>query len=134
MAETREVDPSPPRQDGSETLVAIQSWEGPLPAPETLERFETVVPGSAKTIIEEWQAETRHRRKFEHRSLLLQSFEQMSGRLLAFLFALAALALAGYAASIGAAWVAGIVGGLSRAWFGLWYRASATSLPSNLSI
>ena len=110
MAETREVDPSPPRQDGSETLVAIQSWEGPLPAPETLERFEAVVPGSAKTIIEEWQAETRHRRRFEHRSLLLQSFEQMSGRLLAFLFALAALALAGYAASIGAAWVAGIVG------------------------
>ena len=64
MAEIRDVDPSPPEQGSSETLVAIQSWEGPLPAPETLERFEAVVPGSAKTIIEEWQAETRHRRKF----------------------------------------------------------------------
>lgn len=110
MAEIQGVDPPPPPEDSSETLVAIQSWEGPLPAPETLARFETVVPGSAKTIIEEWQAETRHRRKFEHRSLLLQSLEQLSGRLLAFLFALAALGLAGYAASIGAAWVAGVVG------------------------
>jgi uncharacterized membrane protein len=110
MAETREVDPAPPRQDSSETLVAIQSWEGPLPAPETLERFEAIVPGAAKTIIEEWQAETRHRRKFEHRSLWLQFLEQMSGRLLGFLFALAALALAGYAAHIGTPWVAGVVG------------------------
>ena len=71
MAEIQEVDPPPPHQDTGETLVAIQSWEGPLPAPETLERFEAVVPGSAKTIIAEWQAETRHRRKFEHRSCLL---------------------------------------------------------------
>ena len=110
MAETREVDSSPQEQDRGETLVAIQSWEGPLPAPDTLERFEAVVPGSAKIIIEEWQAETRHRRTFEQRSLSLQSLEQMSGRLLAFLFALAALALAGYAASIGATWVAGVVG------------------------
>ena len=110
MAEIQEVDPPPPQQDTGETLVAIQSWEGPLPAPETLKRFEAVVPGPAKTIIDEWQAETRHRRKFEHRSLSLQSLEQMSGRLLAFLFALAALALAGYAARIGATWVAGVVG------------------------
>ena len=64
MAEIQEVDPPPPQQDTGETLVAIQSWEGPLPAPETLERFEAVVPAHLDqpvTIIAEWQAETRHR-------------------------------------------------------------------------
>lgn len=82
-----------PQGPPGQTLVAVEhtEWAGPLPAPETLEEFDRIVRGSAQTIIDEWRAESEHRRRFERRALVLQGAEQIGGRLLAFLFAVAAL-------------------------------------------
>ena len=88
----------------------MEKWQGPLPAPHTLEEFERIVPGSAKAIIDEWGAEAAHRRKYEQRALSFQGLEQIGGRLLGFIFATVALGVTVYLAQIGAEWVASIIG------------------------
>lgn len=94
------------------TVVAIQhtSWEGPFPPPQIIEEFERIVPGAAKQIIDEWQIEAAHRRVFERRSLMFEGLERIGGRVLAFVFALAALGVAVYLATIGAEWAGGLIG------------------------
>ena len=101
-----------PQGPPGQTLVAVEhtEWAGPLPAPETLEEFDRIVRGSAQTIIDEWRAESEHRRRFERRALVLQGAEQIGGRLLAFLFAVAALGVTAFLAIEGAEWAAGILG------------------------
>lgn len=72
--------------------------------------FERIVPGSAEAIIREWGTEANHRRRYEQRALSIQGFEQIGGRVLAFVFAIAALGVTAYLARIGAEWAAGIIG------------------------
>ena len=100
--------PAPSVPANSEAVVSIEKWQGPLPAPHTLEEFERIVPGSAKAIIDEWEIEAAHRRKYEQRALSFQGIEQIGGRLLGFIFA--ALGVTVYLARIGAEWAASIVG------------------------
>lgn len=102
--------PGPTAQAGREALPSIESWQGPLPAPHTLEEFERIVPGSAKAIIDEWETEAGHRRKYEQRALSFQGLEQIGGRLLGFVFAIVALGVTVYLAQIVAEWAASIVG------------------------
>ena len=105
--------PAPADNNGQQkgTLVSVKTaWQGPLPSPKTLEEFEEIVPGSAKAIIDEWQAETNHRRTFERKALNAQIIENIGGRVLAFVFALTALGVAVYLAMIHAEWAAGIIG------------------------
>ena len=102
--------PAPTSPEGGTTLLSIESWQGPLPAPETLAEFERIVPGSAEAIIREWGTEANHRRRYEQRALSIQGFEQIGGRVLAFVFAIAALGVTAYLARIGAEWAAGIIG------------------------
>ena len=86
-------------------------WQGPLPPPQALQAFEDIAPGTAQKIIDEFQAEAAHRRHLEHRESKFVRAETHIGQAIALIFSLAALAVAGYAASTGAQWVGGVVGG-----------------------
>ena len=68
------------------------------------------MPGAAARILDEWEAEAAHRRAFERRAVVIEGFERIGGRILAFAFAVAALGVAVYLASIGAEWASGLIG------------------------
>ena len=51
--------------DGREVVYAEQSYTGPLPEPADLRAYDMVVPGSAKTIVDAFEDQTRHRRELE---------------------------------------------------------------------
>jgi uncharacterized membrane protein len=88
-----------------------EMWSGPLPHPQTLQAFEDIAPGTAQKIVEEFQAEAAHRRNLENRESKLVQAETHIGQGIAIVFSLAALGVAAYAASVGAQWIGGIVGG-----------------------
>ena len=106
----RNRSPAPTTPANSEAVLSIEKKQGLPPAPHTLEEFERIVPGSAKAIIDEWETEAAHRRKYELRALSFQGIEQIGGRLLGFIFAVVALGVTVYLAQIGAEWAASIVG------------------------
>jgi uncharacterized membrane protein len=103
----------PAEQRANHTLVSVkrQQWEAPIPPPAILAEFDQIVPGSASRIIGEFETEAEHRRGFEKRALFIEGFERISSRIFALLFALAALAIAGYCAYLDQPEVASIIGG-----------------------
>jgi uncharacterized membrane protein len=48
--------------DERRIVAAAASFSGPLPPPETLKRYDDVVPGLAAKIVDQWTSETAHRR------------------------------------------------------------------------
>lgn len=55
-----------------------------LPAPETLEAYNAVMPGSAARIIEMFEREQAHRHQWEHRALKVHQISSLLGQLLGF--------------------------------------------------
>ena len=53
--------------DGAIALVqtSVQGYQGPLPPPQHLREYNDILPGLAKTIVDEMQREARHRREVE---------------------------------------------------------------------
>jgi uncharacterized membrane protein len=42
-----------------------QAYSGPLPAPQQIEEYNRIVPGSGEILFEEFRAQSRHRRSME---------------------------------------------------------------------
>ena len=100
------------KESGRNSLVAVsEAWEGPLPSPEALEAFNGVVADGAARIFKEWESEAEHRRRYERKALVLTGVERIGSRVLAFVLAIAMVALAAYCAAINQPWVAAIIGG-----------------------
>lgn len=72
-----------------EIQMAMQQSFGPLPAPSHMLAYRQVIPGLDETLVEEWQAESKHRRLIQTRELDIRvtfdtkSFEHQD-KLLAF--------------------------------------------------
>lgn len=92
-----------------------ETWSGPLPPPAVLEHFNSVVENGAERIFQAWESETRHRHELERSDFRWSVVDSVFGKTLAFLFVIAALGVSVYALSIGAAWFAGIFGGVTIA-------------------
>lgn len=61
---------SPDRsRDLSRAVTIAQSHSGPLPAPETLEKYESIMPGLAERIVRWSEEETLHRRSLQKREM-----------------------------------------------------------------
>lgn len=45
-----------------------EAYQGPVPPPDILERFELLVPGTAKKMFDQAEQESLHRRKIEERT------------------------------------------------------------------
>ena len=104
--------PEPEGAAERRTLVTVRSdWVGPLPSPEDIERFNRVVENGGARIFAEWEAEARHRREYESRALDAYIKLSRLGRITAFAFAMSALGVAAYCASIGQEWAATVIGG-----------------------
>ncbi len=89
----------------------MQGWQGPLPPPAALEAFEKILPGSAKTIMDEFQGEAAHRRKLEIAQAAQVGRETLLGQVLALIFAAGALGATAFAIAEHQQWAAGILGG-----------------------
>jgi uncharacterized membrane protein len=58
-----------------------------LPSPETLEAYNYIVEGSAKTIIDMFVREQAHRHDWEHQALKTHTFSSILGQVLGFVIA-----------------------------------------------
>lgn len=106
----RSQQPNNPPQGHTQISVQQHTWKAPLPPPEVLERFNDVVENGAERIVQAWEQETAHRREMERSELKRYYADMRLGKVLAFLFVLAALSVSAYAASIGAEWLGAILG------------------------
>jgi uncharacterized membrane protein len=86
-----------------------ETWEGPLPSPEIIGRFNDVVPNGGARIFAEWEAESSHRRRLESQAFAAERLERLGSRVLAFLFAIAALSTSAFCAYVGQPWPAGLI-------------------------
>jgi uncharacterized membrane protein len=91
--------------------VTAASWSGPLPAPADLQRFNEIIPDGASRIMALAEKQADHRIAYERRALFIEGAERLGSRSLAFIFAVVALGVAGYCATINQPWIAGILGG-----------------------
>ncbi len=64
---------------------------GPLPAASTLEGYEKIVPGSAKMIFDEFEAQSKHRRRMETYALEWGNYRSFAGLVAGLIIALAFL-------------------------------------------
>ena len=75
-------DGSDPAQSGAVKLeISEQSWQGPLPDPDSLKRFDEIVPNLSREIVTSWKEESAHRRSVEMIIAETESFERKFGRL-----------------------------------------------------
>jgi uncharacterized membrane protein len=88
------------------TRVESHQWAGPLPPPAILDQFNQVAENGAERIFQQWEQETAHRREMERKDFRWSVAEGFYGKTLAFLFVIAALALAAYALYKGETWLA----------------------------
>lgn len=96
---------------GKAVRTAIQiseehSFSGPLPRPEDLAKYESVVPGSASRIIEMAEAEMRHRHRNEDKLSRSVIWTTVMSVIFAFLSVIILTALSFYAIYMGYASVA----------------------------
>ena len=91
------------------TDMEVASWDGPIPPPATLREIDAIVPGAAKRIIDQFEAEGTHRRRLQVRAQALPFADLIFARVCGLLFAAGCLVLVGYAISHGAGWAAAVL-------------------------
>lgn len=74
-----------------ERYMIRQSYSGPLPPPHLLKQFDDVEPGTAKTIIDNFVAESEHRRNLENKSLDYSARDVKMGAWFGFILGLVGL-------------------------------------------
>lgn len=89
----------------------FESYEGPTPHPDTLDRYEKLWPGAAELIFHEFEAQSQHRRQLEKRMVTGNERRATTGQWMAFIIAIAFLAAAVYLATTGHETLAAIVAG-----------------------
>lgn len=75
----------------SQSVEVHQSWQGPLPDPDSLEAFRQIVPDAPERIIKQWELEAAHRREYEMTALNGAIERDRVGQGAAIVFALSAL-------------------------------------------
>lgn len=111
----------PGRSSSSTIQVAqeeIRFTAGPLPPAETLQQYESILPGSAERIVALAEGEATHRRALETKSIDAQILDRKSmrkergwGQLGAFAISTLVIAVAAICALKGLQWGASILGG-----------------------
>jgi hypothetical protein len=65
--EVLDPDPPDPLERAVEFAAQVSLHRGPLPSPEMLRDYDSVLPGTAKRIIDQWERETSHRQELQRR-------------------------------------------------------------------
>lgn len=109
----------------SANSLAFSLRSSPIPDPDTLRDYETVVPGFAKELLNSFLAESQHRRQMESELLELEkqnltqegwlmkanSNRSFWGLIAGFIISISALISSVYVTIQGYPWVGGVIGG-----------------------
>ncbi len=90
----------------------ITTTSSPLPPPEQLAEYEKIVPGSAKTILDTFENQSKHRIRLERTVLGGNVRRSWTGLILGAIVCLAAFTVAGIAAANGEQAAAAFIGGV----------------------
>jgi len=88
-----------------------RKYSGPLPPPEALEHYDSIIPGAAERILTMAEQNAAHRRNIESRALDAKRRENRRGQLLGFGIGVIALSVAGLAVYLGYPTTASVIGG-----------------------
>lgn len=88
------------------------AFSGPLPPPEVIEKYDTIVPGSAERIITMAEKEQEHRHKSESGILKAEILLNTFGLLFGFFVAIAGICVGAYIALKGAEIAGSVIGGV----------------------
>ena len=107
----------------SAKVVSATHWEGPLPPPEVVERFEKILPGSLDRLLSNFERESDNRRAIEKAASEQYHVRAIRGQWLSFALTLVAFAVAALCAfldqsAIGCAVVGITVLGIVQAMMG----------------
>lgn len=86
-----QAQPQRNHQNTNHIAIASQAWQGPLPSPNDLERFDGVVPGLAERIVKMAESEGTHSRRVQLIAVTTASIAQVLGQVFALTVALAGL-------------------------------------------
>jgi len=89
--------------------VTVERFQGPLPHPAILEKYNQIVPGAAERIIKMEEEQSRHRRTIEAKVIGADSWKSILGVIFAFVIALLGLLIGGYTALKGQPFFGGTV-------------------------
>ncbi|KKQ78166.1 MAG: hypothetical protein A3A96_00250 [Candidatus Zambryskibacteria bacterium RIFCSPLOWO2_01_FULL_39_39] len=90
---------------------SFQSFSGPLPPPEILERFNSIVPGAAERIIKMAEDQFAHRVDLEKRVIKSDVERSKWGQILGFIISIFGLTVALFVSIKGQQWASSIIGG-----------------------
>jgi uncharacterized membrane protein len=91
--------------------VVRETYSGPMPKPDHLEKYDQIVPGAARDILEEFKANGAHSRKIEYLAITGAVNNDKRGQWMAFVLLAMGFGLIAYLANINQASVAKIVAG-----------------------
>lgn len=106
--QTQGQSPESANHAGHQIIAArYESFSGPLPSPDVLERYEQILPGAAERIITMAEAEQSHRHTIERKDYAEAKLGQVFG------FVLGALGLIGsvFVSILGSGWAGSALGG-----------------------
>jgi uncharacterized membrane protein len=62
----------------------IETFQGPVPRPEIIEKYEKILPGAAERIFKSWENQTEHRQNLERSVVKTDNFKSILGVVLGF--------------------------------------------------
>lgn len=89
--------PAEPRAVAVAQQVSLEQFQGPLPHPDILQRYDEIVPGAAQMILQEFQSQSEHRRALEDMAVSSSCKREARGQWFALIIALAVIACSGLA-------------------------------------
>jgi uncharacterized membrane protein len=91
--------------------VQIEQYQGPLPHPNILHEYDTVIPGSAERIIHQFEEQAKHRQDLERAVIHSDIRDGRTGLFLGFIIGIVAIMAGTYCIAQGHSVAGGIVGG-----------------------
>jgi hypothetical protein len=93
-------------------LLAAELGDGPLPSGRELKRYREADPSAPRIILEEFRAESRHRRQVEREIVSGENRRADRGQVFALVVMLVGLSFAALLVQGGHDWAGGIIGGI----------------------
>jgi uncharacterized membrane protein len=106
---------STPEKYRAEVKVKGTAYQGPIPPPADLERYNAILPGAAERILAMAERQANHRQSLEKKVLDSDAFHALLGIICALIIALVGLGVAGYIIINGHDWAGAIIGGATLA-------------------
>ena len=68
-----------------------ETFEGPVPHPDIIEKYERILPGAAERIFKSWEGQTAHRQSLERSVVRADNFKSILGVVFGFIVVVVAI-------------------------------------------